>query len=155
MKSWTKKTGSVVLCLLMILSMVFPGLSGFAVDITLDIVDNNGVSVTERTEVQEYRSVQFGYILSADAPAGSYVTWESSLPLLAGVDDTGKVTGYDYSKEAVIQQWLDEEVRSMPIVGNSTAEAIEKALAIQRNKSGECKYRYDSCYRFGNKSPVG
>lgn len=119
---------SILLCLALVFSIVYPGFTAFAADITLDIT-NGDVSVTERLEVQEYRSVQLGYQLSGDAPDGSYVEWESNLPLLAGVDDTGKVTGYDYSKAAVIQLWLDEEVRSMPVVGESMASAIESALA--------------------------
>lgn len=127
MISNTKKIGSIVLSFLLVLSMMFPGLSVFAAGINLEITNGSAV-VTEKTEVQEYRSVQFGYSLSEAAPAGSYVVWESDLPLLAGVDDSGKVIGYDYSKAAVIQQWLDNDVRTMPVVGNATANAIEKAL---------------------------
>ncbi len=90
-----KSAVSILLCLALVFSVVYPGFTAFAADITLDIT-NGDVSVTERLEVQEYRSVQLGYQLSGDAPDGSYVEWESNLPLLAGVDDTGKVTGYDY-----------------------------------------------------------
>ncbi len=122
-----KSVVSVLLCLALVFSIVYPGFTAFAADITLDIT-NGDVSVTERLEVQEYRSVQLGYQLSGDAPEGSYVEWESNLPLLAGVDNTGNVTGYDYSKAAVIRLWLDEEVRSMPVVGESMANAIESAL---------------------------
>ena len=51
------------------------------------------------------------------------------MPLLADVDENGKVTAYDYSKAAVIKYWLDNDVRTMPIIGNATADAIEKAFA--------------------------
>ena len=51
------------------------------------------------------------------------------MPLLADVDENGKVTAYDYSKAAVIKYWLDNEVRPTPIIGNATADAIEKAFA--------------------------
>lgn len=61
-------------------------------------------------------------------PEGAYVVWESKLPLLAGVDENGKVTGYDYSKATVFQLWLDEEVRTIPLVGETTANAILAAL---------------------------
>ena len=127
MRSRLKKTVSLALCIALIIGVVIQGLSAFAGDIVLDIT-KDGVSVTEKISVKEYESVQLDYTLTAEAPAGSYVVWESNLPLLAGVDDNGKVTGYDYSKAAVIQLWLDEEVRSMPIVGEAMASAIESTF---------------------------
>lgn len=104
-----------------------PGFTVFSADITLEITQDGAV-VTEKLTVQEYSSVQLGYTLSTDMPDGTYVVWESNLPLLAGVDENGKVTGYDYSKAAVFQLWLDEGVRTLPLVGETTANAILKAL---------------------------
>ena len=126
-KSRTKKSISILLCAVLVVTMIVQGLSVFAADITLDIT-LDGASVTERLEVQEYRSIELGYTLSSQAPDGSYIVWESNLPLLAGVDDNGKVTGYDYSKAAVIQLWLDEEVRPIPLIGEAMASAIESAF---------------------------
>lgn len=127
-KKFTTKSFSVALCIVLLITMLIPGLTSFSVDVTIEITKNGSI-VTEKIEVQEYRSEQLGYSLSVTAPEGSYVTWESNLPLLAGVDDAGKVTGYDYSKAAIIQLWIDEEVRSMPVVGEAMASAIESALA--------------------------
>ncbi len=122
------KALSLVISLLFVISVFNPALVAFAQGEKIIITDKDGNEITERVEVQEYRSVQLSYRVDPEAPYGSYVEWESNLPLLADVDDTGKVTGYDYSKAAIIQLWLDEEVRSIPVVGNTTAKAIEAAI---------------------------
>lgn len=129
MRNAAAKVESVLLSVLLIILTLVPGMSVFAAGPSITITDENGAEITERVEVQEYRSVQLKYTLSDDAPEGVTVEWESNLPLLADVDETGKITGYDYSKAAIIQLWLDEEVRPMPIIGEATASAIEKAIA--------------------------
>ena len=118
-----------VLAVLMVLSVVNPAFTVFAVGETITITDENGNEITEKVEVQEYRNVQLSYTVSPEMPEGAYVTWESNLPLLAGVDDSGKVTGYDYSKAAIIQLWIDENIRSLPLVGDAMAKSIEDAIA--------------------------
>ena len=127
MKLSVKKIMSVILGVILFTTMVVPGLTAFSAGITLEITQD-GTVVAERLTVQEYSSIQLGYTLSTDLPEGAYVIWDSNLPLLAGVDENGKVTGYDYSKAAVFQLWLDEEVRTLPLVGEATANAILKAL---------------------------
>ncbi len=127
MKLNMKKTVSILLCIILALTMMAPGLTAFSADITMEITQEGAV-VAEKLTVQEYNSIQLGYTLSTDMPEGAYVKWESNLPLLAGVDENGKVTGYDYSKAAVFQLWLDEEVRTIPLVGETTADAILAAL---------------------------
>ena len=122
-----KKVGSVLLCMLLIVTMLIPGFISFSVDVTIEIT-HEGAVVTEKLSVQEYRSLELEYTLSIDMPEGAYVEWESGQPLLAGVDDNGKVTGYDYSKAAIFQQWLDENVRSTPLVGDALADGILNAL---------------------------
>lgn len=101
----------------------------FSLGETITITDSDGNEITERIEVQEYRNVQLSYTVSPAMPEGAYVTWKSNLPLLAGVDDSGKVTGYDYSKAAIIQLWIDENIRSLPLVGDAMAKSIEDAIA--------------------------
>ena len=127
MKTYSKKAASILLCIVLVGTMLLPGLTSFSADITLEITQDN-TPVTERLEVQEDRTIQLGYTLSTDAPDGSYVVWESSQPLLASVDSSGTVRGLDYSKAIIIQQWLDTEVRSTPVVGETMANAIENAL---------------------------
>ena len=127
MKLKIKKIVSTLLCLILTVTIMIPGFTAFSAGITLEITQDGAV-VTDRLTVKEYSSIQLGYTLSADMPEGAYVVWDSNLPLLAGVDDNGEVTGYDYSKAAVFQLWLDEEVRTLPLVGETTANTILKAL---------------------------
>lgn len=127
---------SAVLSAVMLLTVLMPAITVLAASASIMITDENGAEVTERLEVQEYRSVQLGYTTSGELPEGTYVTWESKLPLLAGVNDTGKVTGYDYSKEAIIHQWIDENIRSLPLVGDATADAIEQKIQEQCDSMG-------------------
>lgn len=126
---------SAILSVLLISSALLPGFTALAASCAV-IVTKDGVEVTERLEVQEYRSVQLGYATEGEVPEGAYVTWKSNLPLLAGVDETGKVTGYDYSKEAIIHQWIDENIRSMPLVGDAMADAIENQIQAQCDSMG-------------------
>lgn len=122
------KALSVVLCALLMLTMAMPALVAAAADAQIVITDEDGVEVTERLEVKEFESIQLGYTTSGDVPAGAYVTWESSQPLLAGVDENGEVHGYDFSKEAIVHQWLDENVRVLPLIGDSLADSILQTI---------------------------
>lgn len=123
-----KKTLGVLLAVLMVVTTLTPGLLAGAAAATITITQD-GVEVTDKLTVQEYRSIELGYTTAGDVPADAYVTWESSQPLLAGVDSNGKVSGYDYSKAAIVQQWIDENIRSLPLVGESMAQAIEDQIA--------------------------
>ena len=110
MKRSSAKITSVLLAVIMVITAVAPSLTALAASPVITVTDANGAQITEKIEVQEYRSVQLSYTVTGDKPDGAYVKWVSNLPLLADVDDTGKVTGYDYSKAAIIQLWLDENV---------------------------------------------
>ena len=123
-----KKALGVLLAVLMIVTTLTPGLLAGAASTTITITQD-GVEVTDQLTVQEYRSIELSYTTAGDVPADAYVTWESSQPLLAGVDSNGKVSGYDYSKAAIVQQWIDENIRSLPLVGESMAQAIEDQIA--------------------------
>ena len=113
------------------LTMAMPALVAAAADAQIVITDEDGAEVTERLEVKEFESIQLGYTTSGDVPAGAYVTWESSQPLLAGVDENGEVHGYDFSKEAIVHQWLDENVRVLPLIGDSLADSILQTIEDQ------------------------
>lgn len=129
MHKTSKRFLSVFLSLMLIVSMIAPTfIVSYAASNNINITDNNGADITERQTIQEYASVQLKYTTSDVFPNGGYVTWESNLPLLAGVDDTGKVTGYDYSKSAVINLWLDENIRVLPLVGDAMADQILQQL---------------------------
>ena len=120
-----------VISLLLSLSLIFSvGLPGTLVNAAESItIYYNDAELTETLHITEYDSAQLVAYSESEFPAGSTVEWESNMPLLADVDETGKVTAYDYSKAAVIKYWLDNEVRPTPLIGNATADAIEKAFA--------------------------
>ena len=120
-----------VISLLLSLSLIFSvGLSGTLVNAAESItIYYNDAELTETLHITEYDSAQLVAHSESELPAGSTVEWESNMPLLADVDETGEVTAYDYSKAAVIKYWLDNEVRPTPLIGNATADAIEKAFA--------------------------
>ncbi len=133
-----RKALSILLCVATILSCM-PVILVCA-DSVVEIFDDNNVVITEKQYLQEYRTAQ----LSAKTPAtnedgsiggvdidtstGNYVVWSSNLPLLANVDENGKVTAYDFSKKAVIQLWIDENIKTLPLIGEATANAIWDAI---------------------------
>lgn len=127
MKKRHTKALSVMLCILLCLTAVLPGLSAFAANAEIQIY-RNGEELTERLSITEYFWEDLTYVTAGDVPEGAWVEWESNLPLLAGVDENGRVHAYDFSKGAVIENWLDNEVAATPVVGSITANAIRKAL---------------------------
>ncbi len=133
-----KRFLSMLLCVAVVFACI-PAVSVGA-DSVIEIFDNDGNQITEKQYLQEYRTAQLKALTPStgedggvtgtelDTSAGNYVEWKSNLPLLANVDETGKVTAYDFSKRAVIQLWIDENIRTLPLVGDATAEAIWKAI---------------------------
>ncbi len=109
-------------------------------DTALEIFDSDKVHITEKQYLTEYRSAQLYAMVpvtaedgtvtgtEVDTSQGGYVTWESNLPLLANVDSAGKVTAYDYSKRAVIELWINENIRVIPLTGDALADSIWNAL---------------------------
>lgn len=132
-----KKTLSFLVSILLILSC-FPVISVQAHSYAEIFYEN--AQVTDKIYLQEYRSAELSLrtpltaedgtttYTDIDTSDGKYIVWNSNLPLLAGVDDTGKVTAYDFSKKAIIQIWIDENIKTLPLVGESTADAIWAAL---------------------------
>lgn len=67
-------------------------------------------------------------LLNAEMPDNCYVKWYSDMPTLVDVDQNGVVKAFDSSKGAVIQSWIDNEVKPIPLVGKLMATVLEKAL---------------------------
>lgn len=138
MKNNLKRIISSVLSIFLMISSL-PAIIVYA-DSVVEIFDDSGVHVTEKIYITEYRSKQLHALTPSTSDDGivsgteiefsdgRYVIWKSSLPLLANVDEAGKVTAYDFSKKAVIQLWIDENVKTLPIIGESTANAIWSAI---------------------------
>lgn len=130
MKKTGKKLLSLYLAFLIIIAMITPAfIVSYGAVNSINITDENGVEITERQTIKEYDTVQLKYTTEETVPDGASVVWSSNLPLLAGVDENGVVKGYDYSKSAVINLWIDENIRVLPLVGNSMADQILESLA--------------------------
>ena len=65
---------------------------------------NGDTQVTDLIYLQEYRSAELSAKISSEVSGETTVEWVSNLPLLADVDENGKVTAYDYSKRAVTRK---------------------------------------------------
>lgn len=138
MSATMKRMLSIALSVFVILSCV-PFTVVYA-DSAIEIFDDDGAQITEKLYLTEYETQQLQALVptenedgtvtgtAVDTSEGSYIQWESNLPLLAGVDDDGKVTAYDFSKTAIIQLWIDENIRTLPLIGDTTADAIWAAF---------------------------
>lgn len=133
MKKRLKREFSFLLAVVMLFTMLMPAnIISFAAASSIVIGDDTGAEITTKQTIQEYDTRQLTYTVTGEQPEGSRVEWSSNLPLLADVDDKGVVKGYDYSKAAIINLWIDENIRVLPIVGDSMANSILSAI----NNSG-------------------
>lgn len=67
-------------------------------------------------------------LIDAQIPDNGYIKWYSETPSLVDVTQEGVVKAFDSSKGAVIQSWIDNEVKTIPLIGGLMATIIEKAL---------------------------
>lgn len=141
-QKFMKRSISMLLTLLIAISGVVPAMSAFAADgvegyydlqifydETDTIVPTNGDDgVSEYIEyMHEGDTLQLKYkLIDSVWPDNGYVTWSSANPVLVDVDNTGKVKAFDASKGAVIQAWIDNEVKTIPLVGSLLGKAVEK-----------------------------
>ena len=65
MKRNVKKSLSVFLCVILIITMLIPALSSFSASITIEITRDGSV-VTDTVSVQEYSTISLNYSLSTN-----------------------------------------------------------------------------------------
>lgn len=136
MKKSALRFESFILVMALIVSCLIPGFSGimsnidvFAASHEIDIVDANSYPVTQQITVMESEQVQLSYkLIDCSMPEGGYVVWTSDTPLNASVDQTGLVRGHDSSKGAAVRIWLDNDVKTIPIIGKTLAKTLESVL---------------------------
>ncbi len=136
MKKKALRFESFVLVLALVVSCLVPGFSkavsnieAFAATHEIDITDASGNSITDQISVMESEQVQLSYTLvDCSMPEGGYVVWSSNTPLNASVDQTGLVRGHDSSKGAAVRIWLDNDVKTIPVIGKSLAKTLESIL---------------------------
>lgn len=65
-------------------------------------------------------------LIGTEMPDNGYIKWYSETPSLVDVTQEGVVKAFDSSKGAVIQSWIDNEVKTIPLVGSLMGSALEK-----------------------------
>ncbi len=146
MKSkFTRKALSVLLSVLLAVSGLVPVMSVFAEDGVVQVYDlqifykDSGTMVptydNEDTKekhierIPEGETVQYTYkLIDCTAPDNSYIKWYSENPVLVDTDQTGKVKAFDSSKGAVVQSWIDNEVKPIPLIGSVMGTVFEKVF---------------------------
>lgn len=136
-----KRLLSVFLSVLTVITVLTPAFSAWAGDvigvynIQLFYEDGNAVQDTDaegntyHETMLEGDTLQLSYkLIDCEIPDNGYVKWYSEAPTLVDVDQNGLVKAFDSSKGAVIHNWIDNEVKPVPLVGKIAAAALEKAL---------------------------
>lgn len=119
----------------------------FSKDFTLQIyyynANNEFVEVTEQVQVMEQYDVQlYACLVYSDGTVwdmttsgmpigleGYSVDWTSDARYLAFCENNdGKVHGYDATKGEAIRNWIKNEIGTIPVVGESLANAILNTL---------------------------
>lgn len=126
------KLQSVFLVIAMLMSMLIPTASIHALAAAthaIDICYEDGTSVTEQISIMESEQLQLTHkLLDCSMPDGAYIRWTSEAPLIVSVDGTGKIYAHDSSKGAAVRLWIDNDVRTVAIIGPALATAMEKLL---------------------------
>lgn len=136
-----KRVLSVFLSVLTVITVLTPAFSVWAGDvigvynIQLFYEDGNAVQDTDEQgnayheTMKEGDTLQLSYkLIDCEIPDNGYVKWYSEAPTLVDVDQNGLVKAFDSSKGAVIHNWIDNEVKPVPLVGKIAGAALEKAL---------------------------
>lgn len=136
-----KRVLSVFLSVLTVITMLTPAFSAWAGDvigvynIQLFYEDGNAVQDTDaegnayHETMKEGDTLQLSYkLIDCEIPDNGYVKWYSEAPTLVDVDQNGLVKAFDSSKGAVIHNWIDNEVKPVPLMGKIAGAALEKAL---------------------------
>ncbi len=143
--SLRKKLISLMLCAFLAVTSVVPAFSAYADSGVIDTVDLQIFYSDTNTMVPTYQegSEDVEYIITLTEgeklqlkhelvdsylPDNAYYHWYSDTPILADVDQDGLVKAFDSSKGAVVQLWIDNEVKPIPLIGSRVGELLEKAF---------------------------
>lgn len=143
----TKRLLSIFLAVLMAFTGLIPAVSAFAGDgvegyhtielfyketdtiVPSTMLNEAGEEVTYIEYMVEGDELQLTYkLIDTIMPDNGYIKWYSETPTLVDVTQEGVVKAFDSSKGAVIHTWIDNEVKTIPLVGSLIAQALEKVL---------------------------
>lgn len=141
---FTKRAISILLAVLLAVSGIIPALSAFAADGVEGYYDLQIFYKETNTMVPTYgedgESEYIEYMHEGDEleltynlidsvwPDNGYIKWYSENPVLVDVTSEGVVKAFDSSKGAVVQSWIDNEVKTIPIIGSALGKVLEKAF---------------------------
>lgn len=142
-----KRAVGILLAVLMAFTGIFPAFTAFAgdgvegyYDIELFYKDTDTIVPTYIDETAEEKQTYIEYmyegktlnltykLIDTQMPNNGYIRWYSETPTLVDVDQDGVVKAFDSSKGAVIQTWIDNEVKTIPLVGSIMGSALEKVF---------------------------
>ena len=132
MKKKIIKWQSLILVMAMLVAVIVPAFgttASAAATHAIDICREDGTSVTEQISLMESEQLQLTHkLLDCSMPDGGYIKWTSEAPLIVSVDSTGKIYAHDSSKGAAVRLWIDNDVRTVAIIGPALAKTMEKIL---------------------------
>ena len=132
MKKKIIKWQSLILVMAMLVTVMIPAFgttASAAATHAIDICQEDGTSVTEQITLMESEQLQLTHkLLDCSMPEGGYITWTSESPLIVSVDSTGKIYAHDSSKGAAVRLWIDNDVRTVAIIGPALAKTMESLL---------------------------
>ena len=149
MRKKSKKLISILLSVLIAFTGSLPAFSAFAgdgvegyYDLELFYKDTDTIVPTyiddtvpddEKQKHVEYmhegEKLNLTYkLIDTAMPDNGYIKWYSETPTLVDVNQEGVVKAFDSSKGAVVQTWIDNEVKTIPLVGSIIASVLQKAL---------------------------
>ena len=142
MRNSFKRICSVVCAAALLLTGVLPALESFAVSYTIGILDGDGNDVTGAVmTLAESKNTKCSVaFIDCSEPNGSEITWSSSNGLIASVDADGTVRARDSSRQALVQLWIDSDVKSIRGAGPSLgaqAEVVMQGLDVENSSAEE------------------
>lgn len=142
-----RKAISIFLAVLMAVTGILPAATAFADDgvespyeIQLFYKETDTMVPTYVDETAEEKQTYIEYMVEGEEleltykligsamPDNGYIKWYSETPSLVDVTQEGVVKAFDSSKGAIIQYWIDNEVKTIPLIGSIMAAALEKAF---------------------------
>lgn len=147
-KKLGKKAISILLAVLIGTTGLVPAFSVFAEDSSVDRtgeiqlfykesdrmipdkdIDEQGAEIDHIEYMIEGDELELTYkLINTVMPDNGTINWYSETPTLVDVTQEGVVKAFDSSKGAVVQSWIDNEVKTVPIIGKLMGVVIEKAL---------------------------
>lgn len=130
MKKSARKAVSVLCAAVMMITLLVPAFEASAVSYAIGIRDDNNQSITGTVvQLEESKNIKCSVeFIDCSQPNGSEITWSSSNGLIASVDDDGTIRGRDSSRQAIVQLWIDADVKSIRGAGPSLGESAEEIM---------------------------